>query len=31
MNPIKSQFAIEALLAFIFAVCVLVALLLLTG
>ncbi|HEX4332999.1 MAG TPA: efflux RND transporter periplasmic adaptor subunit [Usitatibacter sp.] len=31
MNPLKSQFAIEALLAFIFAVCVLLALLLLTG
>lgn len=31
MNPLKSQFAVEALLAFIFAVCVLLALLLLTG
>jgi len=31
MNPLKSQFAVEALLAFIFAVCILLALLLLTG
>ena len=31
MNPLKSQFAVEALLALVFAVCVLAALLLLTG